>query len=1015
MITVIKISNPFEPFKDMVVENTQATSVLEYLATSNWDGFERPTVCLVNGEPIFQAQYRDTLNDGDKVTFVTLAGNPLVVIIAIVVAVVAVAIALSLTPQPPNIGDIPEPDSVFTLRGQSNQAKLGQCIPSHYGRIRNFPDYGARPYNQYEGNDQYQFSLFCLGHGSYTVENLQFDDTPIASFPDVQVQVALPGQEITLFPDAVSTSSEVGSIELFAPNQSEHTGHAGPYVANDVGTLSNKIQIDVTLPRGLYLSNDSGGLNNLTASASFEYRSAGTSGPWLPLVAFSQTLKTTTPQRYTLTKDLPLGRWEVRAIRTNNKNTSHRAGDIVVWESMRCFLPSVKKYGNVTMVAVKAKATNSLNDRSRVAFNCVQTRLLPIYNPTTSMWSAPTATRSPYWAMVDIFRSTYGGRVPDSFLDLIGLSQAAAAAAARADNFDFTYNQRTGLWDAAKLALSVDRAVPMLNGSQVTAIRDELQTLAKAVFTPSNMIQGTFTWDANLWTLGEHDGLEIEYLDEDTWKLETVNCLVALDQGLSLKNVKLNGVVNRNKAYRMGLFMRAQEVYRRQRVFFETGLEGHIPAFNSMAAITYDLPRWGQSGLVVSANGNEIELSEFCVFTPSKNHKIQFRKRDGSASPAYPVVYQPGATRKVVVVGTITEDFNRNQTEERVFYQFGVENLVAKNFKIQMLKPSTAQTVAVEAVIDDPRVYGFDSAVAPPKGVRSIAPVTPLAPTISNLSVANMPGTLSLMLVSWSPAVGAVQYVIETSTDGLSWATVATSLATSYILPVNPGPLWVRVAAIGASQGAYTTWNGTAGSATVPPEAPSGLTLSQPFTGSAAEIQWSPAILATSYIVEVRRTTGNSLLRSTEVTNTAYTYSLDQAFPDFAGTPSRDLTFQVFGKNNFSTSESSTSLAVVNPKAAVPSNITATIESQTESVWKVRLSWDFIFENDVQEYRLYASDVNNFTPSNTNLVVGAGIYRSVLIDVTRTGGPRNYFYRVACLDKWGSDFDYSTQRVIALV
>lgn len=1015
MITIVKITNPFEPFKDTEVTTCAAgCSVLQILGGGiSWNGFDRPTICLVNGSPLLLSEYGNAVPDGAVVTFVVLAGNPVSIIIAIIITIISVAIALALTPQPPNIGDTPEPDSVFTLRGQQNQAKIGQCIPSHFGDVRSFPDYAARPYNQYEGNQQYQYSLYCLGHGTYEVSEMRFDDTPIETFEDVETQLALPGQDITLFPDAVVTSSEVGSIELFGPNQAEHTGHAGPFASNDIGTLCNKIQVDVVLPRGLYESNNSGGLSEATASATFEYRAVGATA-WLPLGTFNQTLATVTPQRYTITKDLTPGRWEVRAIRTNDKNESHRVGDSIIWEGMRAFLPDVKEYGQVTMLAVRARASNNLNDRSRNSFNVRQKRKLPVYDVEAGEWLPVQLSRSPYWATVEIFKSTYGGRLADMFLDLEAISAAATAAELRNDNFDFSYNQRTNVWDAARLALSVDKANPMLNGSQVTVTRDEVQALAKAIFTPSNMIAGSFNWEISLWSLGEHDGLLIEYLDEETWLPEVITCLIGDDQGDNLKDVKINGITNRDKAYQMGMFMRAKEVFRRQRVTFETGMEGHIPAFNSMVAITYDRPRWGQSGLVLSSVGNVLTLSEYCNFTPFAEHKIQFRKRDGSASPMLDVVIQDAPSRTIEVVGTIEEDFARPSNEERVFYQFGVADLVARNCKISMLRPTQEQTVSVEAIIDDPRVYDYDEVEAPAKTSWLNPPAIPIAPTINNLTVSPISGTLTSVLASWTPAPGSVQYVIETSTDGASYGVVATTLSSTFTLVVAPGPFWVRVAAIGSAQGAYSVWSGEVGVATVPAEAPEEVTAATPFVGASVTIQWPASLYATSYVVEVLDNGDDSVLRIQEVTTLSYSYGLDQAFPDFGGVPERAIKFRVYGKNSFDMSTEYAELVLTNPAPAVPSSIAAVEESDDVDNWYVRVSWNYIYENDILEYRLWADDTDGFTPSDVNLISGGAIFRTALITVSKAGGPVTYYYRVACLDKWGVDYTTSAQFSIAL-
>ena len=69
---------------------------------------------------------------------------------------------------------------MFDLKGQYNQVRLGNPIEVPYGRNRLWPSIAAREYNKYVNNDQYRYSLYCLGQGSYGIEALQIEDTALA-------------------------------------------------------------------------------------------------------------------------------------------------------------------------------------------------------------------------------------------------------------------------------------------------------------------------------------------------------------------------------------------------------------------------------------------------------------------------------------------------------------------------------------------------------------------------------------------------------------------------------------------------------------------------------------------------------------------------------------------------------------------------------------------------------------------------------------------------------------------
>lgn len=1021
---VFEINNPFELFKDSVTTLVEEEmSILDWLKANRspeWQAFDKPTLCLFNGEAVFQKDYGTTkIKDKDVVNFIVLSGDPVTIIIAVVVAVVAVAAALIFAPQPPNVGDTPEPNPTFTLRGQGNTNKLGQVIPSHYGRVKNWFDVAAKSYNQYIGNDQYQFSLYSAGHGDYDFEPFHIEDTPVDNFRDVTIEVYPPGERVTLFPDNVITSVEVGSIELFGPNEEDYEGDSGPFIANENETVATKIQVDIVLSKGLYFSNDDGGLTTRTVTAIFEYQQIDDDGvavgPWLTLTSFSKTLATTTPQRFTVEQDVPEGRYQVRARRTNDKDESHRSGNDLVWEAMRAFLPNTQEYGDVTIIARRALATNNLNDNSSSRLNAYQTRKLEQYDDTTGMWSARLPTRNPVWAAIDVFKAKYGGQLTDRFIDLVGLSVLRQVYDDRQDNFDWTFDNKTNVWSAAKLIFSVGRAIPMLNGSQVTAVRDEPKTLPTGVFTPDNIIQGSFSWDLSMFKLNDEDGIELEYLDEDTWAPETVLCLIGNDTGLNPKKVKLNGVINRNKAYREGLHLRSKTLFQREVIKFKTGLEGHIPFVDSLISIVHDVPRWGNSGFVVSRENDILALADEVTFDGSSVHQILLRKRDGSGSG--PFVVEPFderlTTTKVRVLEAFDDIIERPSTEEFMYFQFGVQGLYSKLARVRSIRPAGEGEITIEAVNNDDRIYSFDEQNAPAKDLVGIPPGVPDLPVVTRLSVLSVPNVINRVQVAWAPAPGARSYVVEISYDNETFTQVATTLMTYLVIDVVIGTAFIRVAAVNVDLGPYVTWTGTVGHATNPPNNVTGLTLQSPFVGVSAKIQWNPVGTATSYVVQTIRASDDSVLRETEVLNTTFTYSNDQAATDFAGNPERTLKFSVKAKNSIGESDVAQVLTANNPTPTVVAKTAFSITNETTESWEIQVSWTALQDSDIKEYRIWASATQGFSEGPTNLVA-RGLFNMATFTVSKTGSPTDYYVRIAALDYWGDNYNLTAELSVDL-
>lgn len=1022
-IHIIEHHNPFNPQDSQTHDVAAGVSVFSWLRQrySGFKEFSYPTVCLLNGKPLLRKDWKRTLVDGDVVNFVSApTGDPISILITVLVSAGANYVLSSQLAKKPKIpGDIPDADPVYSLRGQRNQIRLGQPIEAPYGRVRVWPSYAAASYNKYIGNDQYLYQLFCLGQGSYDVHQLYIEDTPIESFQDVEYEVVAPNQRVTLLNDTVLTSSEVSNIELFGPNQSEYTGHSGPFVVNDAQADVVYLEVDITFPQGLYYAADNGGLTNRTIHVGFEYRpidaQGNALGGWQELRDFQRIMATTTPQRFTLGRRVPAGRYEVRGVRLNDKVEGHRSGDTVIWESLRAYVPSQRVYGDVTMLAVKARASNNLNDRSSNRINVDVTRRIPTWSPEGG-WTERLPTRSPVWAFCDVFRAEYGGRLGADYLDLDALYALDQELSTRGDTFDWVFDQRTTVWDAAKTIARVARAAPLLNGSRITMVRDAPRSLPVAVFNQNNIVEGSFRWDIKLFEVGEHDSVAVEYIDPTTWKQEEVVCVLPGGTSNYPEKLRLPGCTSRANAYHEGLFIAANNQYARETISFQTGLEGYIPAFGDLISVSHDVPRWGQAGQVRSINGLRIELSEPVEFG-SGQHYIVLRKKDGSAAGPY-AVNATEYTDVVELESAIDDLFYFGGQYELPLYQFGVGNQWAKLCKVTDIRPSGGEAVEIVCVNYDERVHSFDDAVVPPMG-QNAAPISvPALPVVTGLQVDPVRDTDQFVLVSWSPALGARRYVLEQSSNGSDWSLVAELSATHYNLPVTVGALYVRVSAINLGQGAWAVWHGQVGVPVNPPVNVTGLVIQQAFTGSFVKVQWNGVSDADSYMVRVCQDAGATLMRTVEVTGLSYTYSFENAMED--GSVSRYLQFQIVAKNAAGESDTPAVLDVFNPVPSVLGGIQSVVKSDTATEAVFTLSWAASSDVDVKGYRVWGSETSGFTADAATLlhdVAGTSV-DIVLAKVdhdTNAGTPDQtptYYWRVAAYDLWGDEVNLSPEQTI---
>jgi hypothetical protein len=329
--------------------------------------FPLPTVCVVNGQPLLQREWkRRRIKAGDVVEFWSrpwgksgTGDNTGKMVLAIVAMIALTAIAgpagtalggaigvgaigasiitgailvggallISALTKPSTGGQNgnstnDQVQQLNSIAASGNTARLLQPITVQYGRIKSFPDFAITPWSEFSGNDQYLNVLLSIGLGKYSAENLYIDDTILwqtgagvsATFTGVDVQFYDPGTPVTLFPTNVVQSSDVSGQDI-------STTPVGGFVANPASTQAQAIAVDLVFPNGLFtLDATTGAMSTAAATIIVEYRqvdnAGGPIGGWITAVTQTFTGSSRTPQRQTIKFDVTPARYEVRVSRS---------------------------------------------------------------------------------------------------------------------------------------------------------------------------------------------------------------------------------------------------------------------------------------------------------------------------------------------------------------------------------------------------------------------------------------------------------------------------------------------------------------------------------------------------------------------------------------------------------------------------------------------------------------------------------------------------------------------------
>jgi len=768
MSTSIKIINPFNPNDNRILKHDKQTTIRQM---SICHDMQQPFIAYKNNDIVLQKDWDYTLCDSDQVTFFPLltgrsdskgSSNTRGIVKSIIGLGIAIAgfatgnVALGYFGLSVLIGgvglvgtelsgdDNVESSKRHTLKGNSNQASIGDVIPVLYGRTKTLPSYAQTPYQTFENDDQYLHSLFVIGQGEYTIHHIFIGDTNISQFEDTTFQIINPNDNITLFDLNYYTVKEIKGQEFKADKQPSGVTSdiptadikwIGNFTLNPLGTALDEIEIDIVLPNGFGYHDGT----SHSAKIRFEYRALDDEGlPIIPLSLISTNgwvylgLTTVTGNskevirktvRHTNFSRQHGSRAQIRAGRITYSPDRQDVYDTILWAGCKGILLTSPTYSDLTMLAVKMKATEQLTRETANKISVVSTRKIRSWHPTT-LWSSPSNSQSLVWAVVDILtNTTYGSSFEESRLNLQALYDLDQVLISRDDTFNYIYDKKTTTWEALKVAGTCARCTPIIQTGIFRLIRDKLQTIPTMLFTPRNIIKDSFTINYVMPDDYLIDGVNVEYIDDVTFNERHVSKTATNTTPSNPQEVKLLSIGNSAQAKREALYLSRVMAYRRRSITFKTELEGNICTYGDLIAVSHDMTDWANSGIVLSIVDTIITVNETLTFVDGQSYNIAFRDLKGGMSSVFAVenALSSNETNKIRLTGSWTYTYNTDtivgtdgtdtvtwyvgSQKERTHFVFGTATDWARYGIVTSLKANNDNTVEITMMIEDNRVH----------------------------------------------------------------------------------------------------------------------------------------------------------------------------------------------------------------------------------------------------------------------------------------------------------------------
>src|SRR5690554_5329458 len=532
----------------------------------------------------------------------------------------------------------------------------------------------------------------------YRIDNIAFDTNNPELVKGLRLSRYLNGAEDTSWDGFSGIVPYTGYADVLLAERSESEGWAGPFVATPNGETTNTIEVDFFLPQGQgKIDEDVVTSFDTKRQVEVQWREVGTTN-WN---SRTYTIDNATRDQLGFTYRLNLGsaiRPEVRVRRVQAESNEIADLDRIEWLGLKARLPTVTSYAGVTTMAVTLEGTDQIGSQSNNQINLVATRRLP---PVAGGAEAPT--RSIAAATAYVARSLGYG---DEQINISELERLDSIWQARGDTFDFVISDGTAL-DAMKMMLRAGFADVTLDNGVITPVRDEPRTQLEDGYSPENMtapLRRQFTGRQP----DEADGVEVEYTDADTWTKETVLCLLPGDQQIKVDKIKLDGVTDRTRAWRIGMRRRRAQRYRRWTYSFNTELDALNSSYLSYVPLLDDIPGYGKVAILTSISADRITVSEPLEWEAGKNHVVAYRDENGDTVGPLPA---PQGNDDYTVMVSIPQPWPvvMPSDREQTHLYFGTTDRWSFPALITEITPSGPLQVGVTATNYDERVYNDDN------------------------------------------------------------------------------------------------------------------------------------------------------------------------------------------------------------------------------------------------------------------------------------------------------------------
>ncbi|SDF91658.1 Phage-related protein, tail component [Alloyangia pacifica] len=518
-----------------------------------------------------------------------------------------------MSPDQPEIGNSSGPQR-YSLSGAQNRLVQWGAIPIVMGRMRVTPPYGAVPYTEVRGVDQYLRMVFLWGRGPVRLSDIRIGNTPISSFQGVEIEHDLNGY------------SGLGLYPSDAAQQSLNVNCTHQWVTRTTEPDTDEFGVTITFPSGIYEITDEGAQGDLSFNVTAQYRKAGTAA-WTTFYYISGEWERTDLVRLAANaRPGARAQYEVRVLVNMAPGDKGRSDDGVL-TALRSFRHEAPVNApGIAKTALVIKASDQLNGAID-ELNAIVERQIPIWNGVD--WSQRGFSANPAALYRDVLTGPSNARpVTAANVADHNLGEWYEHCAALGLTYE-NYLDRQSVSAVLGAIATAGFASPTMYDDKFGVVIDRARDTVVQAITPRN----SWGFAGQINAPEELQALRVQFRNRS--KDYADDEVIVYAEGYSAANATLYEVVNPEgistaaQGQLMGRFLLLSRILRAEPYQVSMDFEHLLARRGDLVAFSHDAALVGDvAGRIKAVDGTTLTVDEPVTFEAGIAYNVRVRTRD---------------------------------------------------------------------------------------------------------------------------------------------------------------------------------------------------------------------------------------------------------------------------------------------------------------------------------------------------------------------------------------------------